>query len=81
MSRELARRNARARIALIEQLVQARKSLSLSQKDVADVIGVQAAKVSQFERLEESPTLAFIANYAQAVGAELHLAATRKDTP
>ena len=26
------------------------------------------------------PTLAFIANYAQAVGAELHLSATRKAT-
>ena len=62
------------------ELVQARRNAGLSQKRVAELLGVKQASVAAFERYDNDPKLSTIRRYALAVGAEIsHTVTTRED--
>lgn len=61
--------NVSADADLLTDLVQLRKSAQLSQKQIADRLGISQAAVSTFERYENDPKLSTIRRYSQAVGA------------
>ena len=67
----------RAKIVL--QFIELRKSKGYSQQDVADIIGVSKQLISRFERMEHSPTLAFISKYAEALDADVDTILSFKD--
>ena len=81
--RVLARANAEAQRLLIQGLVRARLAAGLTREDVAELLGRTPEQIAAFEAREDSPTLARVANYAQAVGAYLHYSTTptRKEQP
>lgn len=54
---------------LIESLIAIRKSNGLSQKQVADRLGLAQATVASFERADNDPKLSTIRRYAMAVEA------------
>lgn len=60
----------RAKIVL--QFIQLREQLNYSQQDVANIMGVSKQLISRFERMENSPTLTFLVNYANALNADIN---------
>ncbi|MFK4036145.1 helix-turn-helix domain-containing protein [Nonomuraea wenchangensis] len=56
------------------RLAERRKSLGMSQLEVADLMGVTKSRVSQIERGEVS-TVEAIARYVQALGGQLQISA------
>lgn len=58
---------------LLEDLVDLREQQGLSQRDVAERMGVTQSAVSQFERYDANPTLASVRRYALAVGARISI--------
>ena len=56
---------------LIAGLVRIRQSKGLSQKDVAERIGSDAASISRFENGERDPHLSTIRRYVMAIGASI----------
>jgi transcriptional regulator with XRE-family HTH domain len=63
-----AKELAKADYRLLFGLVQARRDRGLSQKDVADRLGVSQPAVAAFERQDSDPKLSTIRRYAHAVG-------------
>lgn len=55
----------------MHNLVKARENAGLTQKDLADLLGVSQATVSQFEHYDNDPKLSTVRRYALAVGARL----------
>ncbi|SET85898.1 helix-turn-helix domain-containing protein [Nonomuraea wenchangensis] len=60
------------------RLAERRKSLGMSQVEVADLMGVTKSRVSQIERGEVS-TVEAIARYVQALGGQLQISAVFGD--
>lgn len=60
------------------RLAERRKTLGLSQTDVADRMGVTKSRVSQIERGEVS-TVETIARYVQALGGQIQISAVFGD--
>ncbi|MEN2739532.1 helix-turn-helix transcriptional regulator [Microbacterium sp. X-17] len=60
---------AKADYRLLLGLIKARKSRGLTQKDVADKLGVSQPTIADFERQDSDPKLSTIRRYAHAVGA------------
>ncbi|MEV4478050.1 helix-turn-helix transcriptional regulator [Nonomuraea sp. NPDC049504] len=60
------------------RLAERRKSLGLSQTELADLMGVTKSRVSQIERGEVS-TVEAIARYVQALGGQLQISAVFGD--
>lgn|SRR5574341_224168 len=56
------------------QLAEARKQLGLTQREVADAMGVSIARVSQIEHGEVA-SIEVIARFVEALGGRLHLVA------
>ncbi len=56
------------------QLAEARKQMGLAQKDVASVMGVSIARISQIEH-GEATSIEVIARYVEALGGHLDLVA------
>lgn len=52
-------------------IIQARLDAGLSQRDVAELLGVKQSTISSFERQENDPHLSTIRRYALAVGAQI----------
>jgi len=65
---ELAAQLAEADQRLRYQLVKARRDAGLSQRDVADALGIKQSSVAAFERHDNDPRLSTIRRYALAVG-------------
>lgn len=59
---------------LMDTLIQFRRDHRLTQKDVAERMGVSQPTVAAFEHYDSNPTLATIQRYAMAVGAVLRTA-------
>lgn len=66
---ELATENASADNDMRWALIQARKEAGLSQRELADYLGVKQATISRFESPDNDPRLSTIRRYATAVGA------------
>lgn len=61
---------------MLGELVQARKKHGLTQKEVAERMGVSQSAVSQIERYDANPTLATLRRYALAVEVRLQFQVT-----
>lgn len=68
---ELATALAAADETMRRALIDARHDAGLSQRDVADLLGIKQASVAAFERHENDPKLSTIRRYALAVGARV----------
>jgi DNA-binding XRE family transcriptional regulator len=58
--------------ALMYALVAARRAAGLSQRAVADFLGIKQPTVARFERHDSDPRLSTIRRYALAIGAHVH---------
>jgi transcriptional regulator with XRE-family HTH domain len=70
--------------ALLDELVDIRYQGRMTQQVVADRMGISRAAVNRIEnaaRQKRSPSLATLARYAQAIGAEIHATPTEKAQP
>lgn len=54
---------------LIDRLIEARRAANLSQKDVAERLGITQSAIAKFESAERDPRLSTVRRYALAVGA------------
>jgi transcriptional regulator with XRE-family HTH domain len=54
---------------LLEDLVELRRKLKITQQALADRMGVKQATVASFERYDSDPKLSTLRRYAHAVGA------------
>lgn len=57
--------------ALMSALIEARRSAGLSQRDVAEILGIKQPTVARFERHDSDPHLSTVRRYALAVGAHV----------
>lgn len=62
-----ARQDVKERFALVDALVTCRKARGLSQKEVAERMGVKQPTVSGFENEGSDPRLSTVQRYARAV--------------
>lgn len=58
---------------IIQELIRARKSLKLTQKDLSAVTGVTQADISRIESGSRNPSLKLVRRLAKGVGMELKL--------
>lgn len=56
-------------VQLIRTLIELRKHRELSQKDIADALGLTQPTIAAFERYDNDPRLSTVRRYAHAVGA------------
>ena len=58
---------------LVHKLVERRKSLDMSQQDVAEATGMAAPNIARIESCKRIPTMQVLAKYADAVGMKLEI--------
>lgn len=56
---------------VVSQLIEARTKKGLTQKELADKIGVKQSAIARVESGTSNPTLAFLAKLTQATGSKL----------
>lgn len=72
-SRRRALALARAAEQLHAKLLKARELQRMTQKQIAELLGVKQPTVAAFERYDNDPKLSSILNYAHAVGATISM--------
>lgn len=68
---ERAARQVLADERMLRALVDARRAAGLTQRQVADILGIKQSSIAAFERHDNDPKLSTIQRYALAVGAEI----------
>lgn len=63
--------DANSRNLLLDQLIRRRRELHLTQRDVAERMGLKQSTVSQFEKEGSNPRLSTVLRYARAVEATM----------
>ena len=58
---------------IIKQIIQARSELNLTQKELAEKIGIKQSNISRLESGNYNPSLDFLKKIAQGLGKELHI--------
>ena len=58
---------------LVHKLVERRKSLDMSQQDVAEATGMAAPNIARIESCKRIPTMQVLAKYADAVGMKIEI--------
>lgn len=61
------------RYEVVEQLKQARKSLNVTQEDLAERVGTKKSNISRFESGRYNPSLDFLIRIADSLGKQLHI--------
>ena len=61
------------RYEVVEQLKQARKSLNVTQEDLAERVGTKKSNISRFESGRYNPSLDFLIRSADSLGKQLHI--------
>ena len=61
------------RYEVVEQLKQARKSLNVTQEDLAERVGTKKSNISRFESGRYNPSLDFLIKVADSLGKQLHI--------
>jgi DNA-binding XRE family transcriptional regulator len=78
---ELATALAAADETMRRALIDARNAAGMSQREVADLLGIKQSSIAAFERHDNDPKLSTIRRYALAVGAQIdHRVCTRDVT-
>ena len=73
IKRLAARRSARSEVNFKRDLVAARESAGLSQRDLAALMGVDHSTVSRMERLDSDPKLSMLRQYLTQCEAALNV--------
>ena len=60
------------RYEVVEQLKQARKSLNVTQEDLAERVGTKKSNISRLESGRYNPSLDFLIRIADCLGKQLH---------
>lgn len=63
---------------IISQITKTRKKMGLTQKEFASRLGLKQQAISTFERVEESPTLKKLVQFAAALDMEIRVVKKRK---
>lgn len=58
---------------IIKQILKARSELNLTQKELAERIGIKQSNISRLESGNYNPSLDFLKKIAQGLGKELHI--------
>lgn len=61
------------RYEVVEQLKQARKSLNVTQEDLAERVGTKKSNISRLESGRYNPSLDFLIRIADSLGKQLHI--------
>lgn len=67
---ELSKRQVKG---VIEDLVERRKKLEMSQKDISDITGIATPNIARFESCKSVATVKILMEYAAAVGMEIEI--------
>ena len=59
--------------AVVDQLVAYRKSLKLTQQDIADATGIKRANITRLEAKKNEASLDSLVRYASSMGLKLNL--------
>jgi transcriptional regulator with XRE-family HTH domain len=78
-SQRRATANARADEEFLARLVRLRRELGMTQADVARLLGISQASVSEFERADNDPKYSTVRRYAHAIGVNISHAADVDD--
>ena len=65
--------------SLINELIQLRKELHMTQQDVADRTGMKRANIARIEGKKYIPTLDVLMRYADSLGMQLDITVKRRD--
>lgn len=80
--REVVVRNQlETRRKMLEQLVAYRKALGLTQKDLADRMGVSRPNISRFESEDYNPTIDMIVKVADSMGYDVKIEFVERKNP
>lgn len=74
---ELAEQDADDRYAVIRALANRRIELGLTQKEVAESMGMQQATISRYENGAHLPDLRQMQRYARALGGKIEIRLTK----
>lgn len=66
---------------VISQYISCRKSLQMTQTDIANVLGTKRPNITRFENGTYNPTLDFLVKVAESMGKELEIKLVDKTTP
>ena len=58
---------------IIKQVIKARSERQLTQKELADIIGIKQSNISRFESGNYNPSLDFLKKIANGLGKEIHI--------
>lgn len=58
---------------IIKQIIKARADLNLTQKELAERIGIKQSNISRLESGDYNPSLDFLKKVAKGLGKELHI--------
>jgi len=58
---------------IIKQVIKARSEQRLTQKELAERIGIKQSNISRFESGEYNPSLDFLKKLASGLGKEIHI--------
>ena len=58
---------------IIKQVIQSRSEQNLTQKELADRIGIKQSNISRLESGNNNPTLEFLKKVASGLGKEIHI--------
>jgi len=59
--------------AIVRQVIAARSEQKLTQKDLAEKIGIKQSNISRFESGKYNPSLDFLKKIADGLGKEIHI--------
>jgi len=69
----LEQRQEEVRRSMIERLVTYRKALGISQKEIADSLGVSRPNIGRFEKPDYNPTIDMIVKVADQLGLDVEI--------
>ena len=69
----LEQRQEEVRRSTVERLVAYRKSLGISQKEIADALGVTRPNIGRFEKPDYNPTIDMIVKVADQLGLDVEI--------
>ena len=69
----LEQRQDEVRRSMIERLVAYRKGLGISQKEIADALGVSRPNIGRFEKPDYNPTIDMVVKVADQLGLDVEI--------
>lgn len=58
---------------IIKEIIKERTAQNLTQKEIADKVGIKQSNISRFESGNYNPSMEFLQKIAQALGKKIHI--------